>query len=73
MHGLLDEHRHLKITGMVGVAALDLRDKSADELACIHAALTTGQQPPPTLIESADGEPASVAKHVESTLIDEAN
>ncbi len=56
MLGLLDERKHLSVSGMVGVAALDLRDKSAEELATIHAALTTGQQPPPTLIEQAAAE-----------------
>ncbi len=51
MLGLLDERKHLSISGMIGVAALDLRDKSGEELDTIMAALTTGQ-PPPRLIDA---------------------
>lgn len=51
MLGLLDERKHLTVSGVIGVAALDLRDKSGDELDNITAALAAGQAPP-KLIEA---------------------
>ena len=51
MLGLLDERKHVTLSGVIGVAALDLRDKSGEELDTITAALTTSQ-PPPKLIDA---------------------
>lgn len=51
MLGLLDERKRVEFSGVVGVAALDLRDKSDDELAAIRHAMTS-DQPPPKLIEA---------------------
>lgn len=51
MLGLLDERKHISLSGVVGVVALDLRDKSGEELDHITATLAAGQ-PPPKLIEA---------------------
>ncbi len=69
MQGLLDERKHLSVSGMVGVAALDLRDKSDEELARIQHALAAGQ-PPPKPIEAVV---ADLKEQIVDTLIDEAS
>ena len=46
MLGLLDERKSINVTGIIGIAALDLRDKSPDELAAIQHAIATGTTPP---------------------------
>ncbi len=65
--GLLDEKRHLTVSGLVGVGALDLRDKSPEELASIQAALASGV-PPPGFEQQV---PADPKEQLATTLIDE--
>ena len=69
MLGLLDERRHLSVSGMVGVAALDLRDKSPEELATIQAALALGK-PPPGFEKQMSADPK---EQLTAALIDEAS
>lgn len=39
MHGLLDERKRIELSGMVGVGALDLRDKTDEELEALRVAM----------------------------------
>ena len=66
MLGLLDERKSISVTGMVAVAALDLRDKTPEELASIQAALASGK-PPPGFEQQVSADP----KAQTTTLIDE--
>ena len=70
MSGLLDERRRVELSGMVGVAALDLRDKSDEELEAIRHALLAGQ-PPPKLLPPDSPDVPDLKKQVADVLVDE--